>query len=79
MQNEVLENINARLGIIIGLLIRGLPDAGEAEVRDRMLMLSDMGMRPKDIALALATSTNNVNATLSKHRKAAKKTKRGER
>ena len=79
MENELLENINSRLGIIIGLLIRSLPDAGEAEVQDRVLMLSDMGMRPKDIALALATSTNNVNVTLSRHRNASKKTKRGKR
>ncbi len=57
-----------------------LPDSNDAQVRDRVLMLKGMGMRPKDIAKALATSPNNVNVVLSQSRKAgSKKSKRGKR
>jgi transcriptional regulator len=80
MASELIENINTNLEVVIGLLIRMLPDSNDAQVRDRVLMLKGMGMRPKDIAKALATSSNNVNVVLSQSRKAgSKKSKRGKR
>jgi len=81
MASELIENINANLEVVIGLLVRMLPDSNDAQVRDRVLMLKGMGMRPKDIAKALATSTNNVNVVLSQSRQRAggKKSKRGKR
>ena len=80
MASELIENINTNLEVVIGLLIRMLPDSNDAQVRDRVLMLTGMGMRPKDIAKALATSPNNVNVVLSQSRKAgSKKSKRGKR
>ncbi len=80
MASELIENINTNLEVVIGLLIRMLPDSNDAQVRDRVLMLKGMGMRPKDIAKALATSPNNVNVVLSQSRKAgSKKSKRGKR
>jgi len=80
MASELIENINTNLEVVIGLLIRMLPDSNDAQVRDRVLMLKGVGMRPKDIAKALATSPNNVNVVLSQSRKAgSKKSKRGKR
>ena len=80
MPSELIENINTNLEVVIGLLIRMLSDSNDAQVRDRVLMLKGMGMRPKDIAKALATSPNNVNVVLSQSRKAgSKKSKRGKR
>lgn len=81
MASELIENINANLEVVIGLLLRMLPDSNDAQVRDRVLMLQGMGMRPKDIAKVLATSPNNVNVVLSQSRRKAsvKKSKRGKR
>ena len=80
MDSELLQNINANLEVVIGLLIRILPDSSDAQVRDRVLMLKNMGMRPKDIAKVLATTTNHVNVVLSQNRKAgSKKSKGGKR
>lgn len=73
MENELLENINRNLEVIIGLLLRSLPDSDAAHLRGRILMLNDMGMRPKDFARVLGKSTNHINVELSVARKPAKK------
>ena len=65
MENELLENINRNLEVIIGLLLRSLPDTEAASLRDRILMLTAMGMRPNEIARALGKSANHVNKELS--------------
>jgi hypothetical protein len=65
MEKELLENINRNLGVIIGLLLRSLPDSDAAHLRGRILMLNNMGMRPKDIASVLGKSTNHINVELS--------------
>jgi len=75
MENELLENINRNIEVIIGLLLRSLPDS-DAGFRGRIRMLNDMGMRPKDIARMLGKSTNHVNVELSLSRN-SKKVKRG--
>jgi transcriptional regulator len=80
MASEVIDNINRNLEVIISLLVRMLPDSQDVRVRDRVLMLKNMGMRPKDIAKALGTSPNNVNVLLSQSRTAvSKNSKRGKR
>jgi DNA-binding CsgD family transcriptional regulator len=65
MENELLGNINRNLEVIIGLLLRSLPDSEAASLRDRILMLTAMGMRPNEIARALGKSANHVNKELS--------------
>jgi DNA-binding CsgD family transcriptional regulator len=65
MENELLENINRNLEVIIGLLLRSIPDSEAASLRDRILMLTAMGMRPNEIARALGKSANHVNKELS--------------
>jgi hypothetical protein len=78
MENELLENINRNLEVIIGLLLRSLPDSDATHLRGRILMLNDMGMRPKDIARVLGKSTNHINVELSVARNPKKK-KRGKK
>lgn len=72
-ENELLENVNRNLEVIIGLLLRNLPDADAANSRGRILMLSEMGVRPRDIARLLGKTENHVNVTLSQSRSAKKK------
>jgi hypothetical protein len=74
VENELLENINRNLEVIIGLLLRSLPDSDAAHLRGRILMLRDMGMRPKDIARVLGKSTNHINVELSQARNPKMKT-----
>ena len=76
MENELLQTINRNLEVIIGLPLRNLPDSDANHLRGRILMLSDMGMRPKDIARVLGKSENHVNVELSNARNPKKK-KRG--
>jgi hypothetical protein len=73
MENEVLENINRNLEVIIGLLLRSLPGSDTASLRDRVLTLEALGMRPKDIAKVLGKSANHINKELSLGRGARKK------
>lgn len=73
MENEILQSINRNLEVIIGLLVRGMPDSDATGLRGRITMLNDMGMRPKDIARVLGKSTNHVNVELSAARNPKKK------
>jgi DNA-binding NarL/FixJ family response regulator len=68
MDEALLANINKNLEVVIGLLIRALPGADTTEAGDQIVMLSKMGMRPKDIAKVLGKTENTVNVTLSKNR-----------
>lgn len=76
MENELLENINTNIEVIIGLLLRSLPDSDSAHLRGRILILNEMGMRPNAIARVLGKSTNHINVELSVARNPKRK-KRG--
>jgi hypothetical protein len=65
VENELLENINRNLEVVVGLLLRSLPGSEAASLRDRVLMLDGMGVRPKDIARVLGKSANHINKELS--------------
>ena len=73
MENDLLENINRNLEVIVGLLLRSLPDSDSASLRDRVLMLEGMGMRPKDMARILGKSASHINKELSVGRSATRK------
>lgn len=73
MEKELLESLNRNLEVIVGLLLRSLPDSGTASLRDRVRMLKAMGMRPKDMAKVLGKSANHINKELSIGRGATKK------
>jgi DNA-binding CsgD family transcriptional regulator len=76
VEKEMLETINRNLEVIISLLLRSLPDSDAAHLRGRILMLSAMGMRPKDIARVLGKSTNHINVELSMARNPEKDAKK---
>jgi len=65
VEKEVLENINRNLEVIVGLLLRSLPGSDASSLRDRVLTLEAMGMRPKDMAKVLGKSANHINKELS--------------
>lgn len=73
---ELLENINKRLAVIIGLLIRNLPNSDSTLLREQVVMLHELGMRPIDIAVVMGKSTNHINVELSASRNQKKKGKR---
>ena len=83
MENKLLEKINRNLEIVVGLLLRGLPESEKFQLRERILLLNNMGIRPTDIATVLGISKNHVNVELSQHRnpkkKKAQKKKRSKR
>jgi len=73
VEKYLLENINRNLEVIIGLLLRSQPDSDSVSLRDRVLMLKGIGMRPKDIARILGKSPNHINKELSVGRSATRK------
>jgi DNA-directed RNA polymerase specialized sigma24 family protein len=73
MDRELLENINRNLEVIIALLVQNLPDPDAVSLRERVLTLDAVGMRPKDIAKVLGKSPSHVSKELSLGRGAAKK------
>jgi len=75
VENDLLENINRNLEVVIALLLRSLPGADAASLRDRVLMLAAIGMRPKDMAKVLGKSANHINKELSVGRSTTKKGK----
>jgi hypothetical protein len=76
MNDELLENINRNLEVIVGLLVRSMPGSDNSNLRDRVLMLDSLGLRPKDIARVLGKSPTHVSKELSLGRNATKVKKR---
>jgi hypothetical protein len=70
VNEEVLE----RLDILIKLQAAALTERMESS-KDKILFLSNAGIRPTLIASILGTTTNNVNVTLSKSRNPTKSNK----
>ena len=66
---EIAE-VSRRLNIVIALLLRSLPSAGESiSLREQIHLLSDLGVRPKDIAEILGRTQAYVGKELSSLRK----------
>jgi DNA-binding CsgD family transcriptional regulator len=66
--------LNKRLGVVIALLLRSLPKPGEGlSLRDQVCLLSELGMRPKDIADILGRTPTYVSKELTTIRKNKKK------
>jgi hypothetical protein len=54
-----------RLGVVIALLLRTLPKSGDSlSLRDQVQLLSDLGMRPKDIAEIVGRTSTYVSKEL---------------
>lgn len=69
MTDHVLEEINAKLDTLIR--IQALVAVRDLDTqKDKIVYLSGAGIRPKDIATILGTTSNTVNVAISNHKKA---------
>lgn len=59
--NEILESISKRLGVLIALQINAQSEG--TSIAEGVEMLTRFGLPPSDIAEILNTSTNTVNVT----------------
>jgi len=74
MQNhEEFQELNKRLGVVIALLLRSLRTGGDGlSLRDQIRLLSELGVRPKDIAEILGRSSTYISKELVGIRKGRK-------
>ena len=71
IESTNITEISRRLDIVIALLLRGLPRGGDAmSLREQIQLLSDLGVRPRDIAEMLGRTQTYVSKELSGLRKA---------
>jgi len=69
-------DVSKRLGVVIALLLRTTPtNADVMSLRDQVKTLSELGMRPKDIAEILGRTQGYVSKELVSLRKKRKSTK----
>lgn len=72
-QNDDFSDVSKRLGVVIALLLRGLPTgSNRMSLREQVELLSDLGMRPKDIAEILGRTQGYVSKELATIRKSKK-------
>lgn len=70
------EEISKRLGVIIALLLRSISRESDGlSLRDQVKLLSELGMRPKDIAEILGRTQGYVSKELVSLRKKGKSEK----
>jgi DNA-binding CsgD family transcriptional regulator len=77
MTEDLLSEIDAKLDTLIR--IQALQSVRGMETqKDKIVFLYGAGIRPKDIASILGTTSNTVNVAMANHKKAqSKKTKGG--
>ena len=77
MSEADIREINERLGVIIALLAKAIPKASDGiALREQIGLLSDLGMRPKDIAEILGRTQTYVGKELAGLRKGKDKQKK---
>lgn len=68
MDNKVLtslDELNKRLGVVISILLRGIPkEKSSVTLKDQVSLLNDLGLRPKDIAGILGKTQKHVGKEL---------------
>jgi hypothetical protein len=70
MDRDDLLEVNKRLGVVIALLLKSLPkEAVGFSLREQVRVLSELGVRPKDIADILGRTPTYVTKELSGIRK----------
>jgi hypothetical protein len=68
-KTELLE-IKKRLEVVIALLLKALPKGNDAiSLRDQIRLLSELGIRPKDIAEILGRTQTYIGKELASLRK----------
>jgi hypothetical protein len=75
-ENDIPE-LSKRLGVVIALLLRAIPKSSDGmSLRDQVQLLTDLGVRPKDIAEILGRTQTYVNKELASLRKGKGKSKK---
>lgn len=76
-EKSTLFELNKRLGVVISLLLRMTPVGGKIlSLKGQVKVLSDLGVRPKDIADILGRTQTHISkelAGLRKNKKGSKK------
>ncbi|MEK7117222.1 MAG: hypothetical protein AAB861_00415 [Patescibacteria group bacterium] len=76
-KNKELSELNKRLGVVISLLLRMIPQEGPGvSLKEQVRILDDLGTRPRDIAEILGRTQPHINKELTGLRK--KKNKKHE-
>lgn len=68
-QNKDILELNRRLGVVISLLLRMIPQEGGVSLKEQVRILDDLGMRPRDIAEILGRTQPHINKELAGLRK----------
>ncbi len=72
--NDHIKEINDRLGVIISLLFRMVPQAkSQISLKEQVELLNNLGLRPKDIATILGRTASHINKELVGIRRNQKK------
>lgn len=65
MINEDISELNKRLGVVISILLRIIPQEGlSISLKEQVRILDDLGMRPRDIAEILGRTQPHINKEL---------------
>jgi hypothetical protein len=67
--SNTLDEINRRLGVVIALLLRRRTEEDPPSMRDHVKTLSELGLRPSEIATILGRTQGYVNKELTSLRK----------
>jgi hypothetical protein len=74
MEESQLQEVTKRLDVLISLLLQTISHGGHnLSVRDQISMLSELGLRPVEIARTLGKTATFVNKELSMLRKPRKR------
>jgi hypothetical protein len=72
--NKDVSELNARLGVVIALLLRTVPREGPGiSLKEQVKILDDLGVRPRDIANILGRTKTHITKELAGLRKKKKK------
>ncbi|MDO8655336.1 MAG: hypothetical protein Q7R48_02860 [bacterium] len=72
--NKAIFELNKRLEVVISLLLRMIPKDGlSTSLKERVRILDDLGMRPRDIANTLGRTQPHINKELVGLRKGKNK------
>jgi hypothetical protein len=75
-ENKEFAELNKRLGVMIALFLRTIPKEGSSmSLREQISLLSEIGVRPKDMAEFLGRTQTYVNKELAGLRKVKGKPK----
>jgi len=68
--SELLIELNNRIGVMISLLLRMVPqEKSRISIKDQVEILNNLGLRPRDIAAILGRTPTHINKELAGLRK----------